>query len=636
MARRIAKRNSKRSSPRQAGDSAELEELRGHLQALSRSQAMFECLPDGTICTVNETFLKLFGYAEKELLGQNHTVLVEPEYRDSTAYAAFWSKLCGGTFEAGRFKRRGKDGQEIWVRANYNPVLDSSRRLLKIVVYASDIRPQVLREADLDGQIKAISQAQAVIEYELDGTIRSVNANAATLFGYSAAELKGQKHELLVPPQRRSSAEYKEFWDKLRGGQHDAGQYERLAKDGKSRWIQGTYNPITDVNGRPFKIIEYASDITSQVKLSLQLRSAVEQTQAAVKAALHGDLSVRIPMEGKTGLLEALCRGTNDLLGTVSGLVDEVHAVVERAKGHDLTARIEIAGKAGAFESLSVGVNSVIEQLMRVVERIQSAVHKVRVGTQEIADGNSNLSKRTEEQAASLEQTASSMEQMTSTVRQTAENAGEANNLALAAKSQAESGGQVVRAAVASMNAINIASRKIADIIGVIDEIAFQTNLLALNAAVEAARAGDQGRGFAVVATEVRNLAGRSATAAKEIKALIHDSVSKVDEGSKLVDRSGIVLEGIVSAVQKVTDIVAEIAAACREQSAGIEQVNRAVMHMDSSTQQNATLVEQAATASRAIVEHTEALARMIADYRITADDASEAPELDELGSVAA
>ncbi len=217
----------------------------------------------------------------------------------------------------------------------------------------------------------------------------------------------------------------------------------------------------------------------------------------------------------------------------------------------------------------------------------------------EIADGNQNLARRTERTAASLEETASSMEQMTASVKQTADNAGQANQLAMAARQQAEKGGTVVGSAVTAMNGINDASKKIADIIGVIDEIAFQTNLLALNAAVEAARAGEQGRGFAVVATEVRNLAGRSAAAAKEIKALIKDSVAKVEEGSRLVDDSGKTLAEIVGSVKKVTDIVAEIAAASREQSSGIEQVNKAVMEMDGTTQQNAALVQKAASASR-------------------------------------
>ncbi|MEY4761515.1 MAG: hypothetical protein RLZZ200_1371, partial [Pseudomonadota bacterium] len=258
-----------------------------------------------------------------------------------------------------------------------------------------------------------------------------------------------------------------------------------------------------------------------------------------------------------------------------------------------------------------------VDNMSGVISQVKDAASEVHRGADEISQGNTNLSQRTEEQASSLEETASSMEEMTSTVKQNADNAGQANQLAVAARDQAEKGGAVVAKAVRAMSEINDSSKRIADIIGVIDEIAFQTNLLALNAAVEAARAGEQGRGFAVVATEVRNLAGRSATAAKEIKGLIQDSVKKVDEGSVLVTQSGATLEQIVSAVKKVTDIVAEIAAASQEQSAGIEQVNKAVMQLDELTQQNAALVEQASAASQSMADQARGLNETMARYRV-------------------
>jgi methyl-accepting chemotaxis protein len=297
----------------------------------------------------------------------------------------------------------------------------------------------------------------------------------------------------------------------------------------------------------------------------------------------------------------------------------EVAAIVSAAQAGDLQARMTSTDRRHVHGRLGAGLNGLLENLMQVVSQMKAAASAVEDGAAEISAGNMNLSQRTKKTAASLEQTASSMEQMTATVKQTAENAGQANQLAMAARQQAEKGGSVVGSAVAAMSAINGASKKIADIIGVIDEIAFQTNLLALNAAVEAARAGEQGRGFAVVATEVRNLAGRSATAAKEIKALIQDSVAKVEEGSKLVDESGRTLAEIVGAVKKVTDIVAEIASASREQSAGIEQVNRAVLDMDAATQGDSMLVQQASEASRAIVDHAKSLAALIARYHVPA-----------------
>ncbi len=295
----------------------------------------------------------------------------------------------------------------------------------------------------------------------------------------------------------------------------------------------------------------------------------------------------------------------------------EMQSMLAAALSGDLTQRISLEGKSGFFEALTRGVNQLADNMAEIVAKVKHAAAEVYRGAEEISQGNANLSQRTEEQSSSLEETASSMEEMTSTVKQNADNAGQANQLAIAARDQAEKGGSVVAKAVRAMTDINDASKKIADIIGVIDEIAFQTNLLALNAAVEAARAGEQGRGFAVVASEVRNLAGRSATAAKEIKELIQDSVKKVEDGSVLVTQSGQTLEQIVAAVKKVSDIVAEIAAASREQSSGIEQVNRAVMQMDELTQQNAALVEEATAASQAMAQQAGELNEMMNRYRL-------------------
>ncbi len=307
-------------------------------------------------------------------------------------------------------------------------------------------------------------------------------------------------------------------------------------------------------------------------------------------------------------------------------LEEEVSAAVQAALKGDLVHRLSLAGKQGFFQSLSQGVNRLLDNMAETIGGIRTAAIEVQRGADEISAGNASLSQRTEQQASSLEETASSMEEMTSSVRQNADNASEANQLAAAARSQAEAGGAVVGTAMRAMADINASSKKIADIIGFIDEIAFQTNLLALNAAVEAARAGEQGRGFAVVATEVRNLAGRSATAAKEIKGLIVDSVAKVESGSALVTQSGETLEEIVISVKKVSDIVAEIAAASREQSTGIEQVNRAVMQMDEMTQQNAALVEQATAASQSMAAQARSLNETMSRYQLESDGVAKNP----------
>ena len=343
----------------------------------------------------------------------------------------------------------------------------------------------------------------------------------------------------------------------------------------------------------------------------------VSEVDRLVSAANDGDLSGRLDFTGKDGLSRAVGSGINTLVEGVAGVVDEMQRMVEAANSGDLSQRIPTEGRGGLVRRVGSGINSLIDNMAGVISQVKDAASEVHRGADEISQGNTNLSQRTEEQASSLEETASSMEEMTSTVKQNADNSGQANQLAVAARDQAEKGGAVVAKAVRAMSEINDSSKRIADIIGVIDEIAFQTNLLALNAAVEAARAGEQGRGFAVVATEVRNLAGRSATAAKEIKGLIQDSVKKVDEGSMLVTQSGATLEQIVSAVKKVTDIVAEIAAASQEQSAGIEQVNKAVMQLDELTQQNAALVEEASAASQSMADQARGLNETMARYRV-------------------
>jgi methyl-accepting chemotaxis protein len=347
---------------------------------------------------------------------------------------------------------------------------------------------------------------------------------------------------------------------------------------------------------------------------------------ALISRASAGDLEARLDTETMEGFYKELGTGINSLLETSGSAIGEIAALLERVAGGDLMHTVN-SEYQGTFGKLRDDANQTVGKLRELVGDIQNSAETINTAAREIASGNQDLSSRTEEQASSLEETASSMEQLTTTVRQNADNARQANELAAGAQAVAEKGGEVVGQVVHTMGSIHQASSKIADIIGVIDGIAFQTNILALNAAVEAARAGEQGRGFAVVATEVRSLAQRSAAAAKEIKGLISDSVDRVEAGNRLVDQAGRTMEEVVSSIKRVAKIVTDIAEASREQSAGIDQVSLAVSQMDEVTQQNAALVEEAAAAAESLEEQANHLAQSVSVFKV-AEGVANAPRL--------
>ncbi|NDU87477.1 MAG: HAMP domain-containing protein, partial [Ferrovum sp.] len=389
---------------------------------------------------------------------------------------------------------------------------------------------------------------------------------------------------------------------------------EQLRGTHKARLVLGGHTfhltlgaVVNERNERMGYVVEWV-DLTAELAMEADVNSVLD-------SALQGDFSKQVPVEGKDGFLLRVTEGINGLIHSTSTSLQEVSQVLTALSQGDLTQSISREYQ-GIFDRMKRDVNMAVSQLASLIQQVTESAAAINVACKEVASGSADLSSRTEEQAASLEETAASMEELTSTVKQNAENARQANQLARNAQEVASTGGTVVTKVVETMGAIGGSSKKIVDIIGVIDGIAFQTNILALNAAVEAARAGEQGRGFAVVASEVRNLAQRSAAAAKEIKGLIGDSVGKVEEGIGLVEKAGRTMTDVVNSVTRVTDIMGEIAAASAEQSRGIEQVNVAITQMDDTTQQNAALVEQAAAAAESLEEQALGLRGLMGTFK--------------------
>jgi methyl-accepting chemotaxis protein len=519
---------------------------------------------------VNPGFTKMTGYSPEEVLGKKPGDILQGPNTDVKTKKAIRKSIEEGKPAYFEILNYSKSGDSYWVSLAINPVKDEKGNIVRFISIQANISETKERALDMTLQMDAISRSQAVLELDLNGNILSANENFTQSLGYTEEELKGKNNRTILEESYANSEEYHRFWQSVAQGEFRSGEYEMVRRDGSKVTMQASYNPIYDLEGKPLRVIQYGTDITEMAMIR-------QENERGIREA--------------TSILESMAKG-------------------------DLTRSME-QEYDGDFAAIKRAMNQTISNLASLVQRISNTASEVNNAASEISSGSIDLSQRTEEQASNLEQTAASIEEITSTVKQNSENAIEASDLAAEANEVAQDGGAVVKEVVSAMSRIEDSSKKISDIISVIDEIAFQTNLLALNAAVEAARAGDAGKGFAVVASEVRSLAGRSASASKEIKSLINESAGQVENGAALVTKAGERLTNIVTSVEQVSRIVANIANASQEQANGIDEINTAITQMDEMTQQNAALVEENTAAAQSMVDQAELLDELMGTFKI-------------------
>ncbi len=548
-----------------------MREATGYRDAISKSQAVIEFDTDGTILYANENFLRTMGYDLAQIIGQHHSIFVPEEEATAPAYQRFWQDLANGMFRSGEFCRLTRAREKVWLQASYNPVKDESGRTVKIVKFALDTTAQRAAATDARAKMAAADRALAMIEFDPDGNVLSANENFLKAMGYQLSEIVGRHHQLFLRTEDSSATEYDRFWNELRGGKIQSAEFCRLAKSGREVWIQASYNPVFDQDGRLWKIVKFATDVTAR-------KQGIREIGAALDRLSQGDLTVRID----------------------ATLEDELNQV-----RHDL--------------------NNAVERLAQVLGDVASNAVLIRNETAGISRSANDLSSRTEQQAATLEQTSAALQAMTEATVLTARRTSEASEFAAAARNDADRSAAVVSEAVQAMTQIAESSTKISRIIKVIDEIAFQTNLLALNAGVEAARAGDLGRGFAVVATEVRALAHRSSEAAREISGLIGLSAEQVKSGVSLVNRAGVSIEGIQKAIHDIDHQMAGIAEFSRDQSHNLTEISQSVSRLDQVTQRNAAMFQETAAATEELTRAADLLCASTAEFTL---DTSQNPAL--------
>ncbi|MBN2646664.1 MAG: PAS domain-containing methyl-accepting chemotaxis protein [Thiotrichales bacterium] len=540
------------------------------LDALHRSMGIIEFDLQGTILHANPNFLAVIGYDLIEIQGQHHRLFVPAEEQATPEYQRFWQRLQQGDFFSGQFQRLAKGGKRIWIEATYNPIFDDSGRPYKVVKFASDITQRVETQIESQAKLRAIDQTFATIEFDPKGNILTANSNFCNVMGYSAAELKGQHHRLFVAEDERNRAEYRDFWQQLAQGKEQTGQFKRLGKQGQAVWIQASYIPIAAPGQLPHKVIKVATDISAQKEQELNLNRMVSEAGNVLQGMAQGDLT-------------------------------------QSVQGEYL----------GGLERLKADLNAGVANLANALAEINSAVGSVANSAAEVSSASSSLSQRTQETAHSVEQTRSLMQETAQQVHQTRNQVQQARTATQQQQVLIDSENQLMSRSLVSMEEIKNSSEQITHIVSLIDGIAFQTNLLALNAAVEAARAGEHGRGFAVVAGEVRNLAQKSADAAKDIKKLIERAVEQSQTGVEVVGKLAENLEKIREKSTEVSEIVDLVGTLADHQADSVTRIGREIANIDSSTQENAAFVEQTSATAESLSGQASDVLQVLRQFKI-------------------
>lgn len=543
--------------------------------ALNRVQAVIEFELDGTILHANDNFLNVLGYSLADVQGKHHAIFCDPEFVKTQQYRDFWNKLGRGEFDHGEYKRLSKDGREVWINASYNPILDADGKPYKVIKFATDVTALKMRNAEYEGKVSAIGKAQAVIEFDMQGNVLDANDNFLAVMGYDLRDIKNEHHRLFCEPEYANSSDYKKFWQKLNRGEFDSGRYKRLGNNGKVVWIQATYNPILDLNGKPYKVVKFAIDISEQVNLENSIQAKTANDSRKVNALLES---------------------------------------VARAAQGDLTCTIVPEGDE-PIDLLAGGISKMIVDLRGVIGNVVSAANGFADASHAIAERATGVAVGTQALGATVEEMNASIDGLTFSINSIAENTSNADFLAKATQQEAEAGARAVAKSIEAMDLINRSSEDIGEIVKVISEIANQTNMLAFNAAIEAARAGEHGLGFSVVADEVRKLAERSSQATKEISKLINESVKRVSTGSEISRQASDAFDKIVSGVAKTTLAISDISKAANEQLLTAREVSTAIQYIAEETEKSAANCDSIARSTDGLNERAGSLNQTVSGF---------------------